>query len=133
MAVNIARIKKAIKPRFRTIRAQKMAIRHYALLEGPFSRYEGPRHTLKTCYAIIKTRSSHGSETSISLVLDDTGLTHLSFSSPEEARAWIRRIAGRKDYFGPNESTPPTYAVTKVGSERFCDAYKRTWGSVGQP
>ena len=88
---------------------------------------------LKTCYAIIKTRSSYGSETNISLVLDDTGSTHLSFSSPEEARAWIRRIAGRKDYFGRNESTPSTYAVTKVGSERFCDAYKRTWGCAGQP
>jgi hypothetical protein len=99
-----------------------MAIRHYALLEGPFSRYASPRCVLKTCYAIIKTRSSYGSETSISLVLDDTGLTHLSFSSPEEARAWIRRIAGR------NESTPSTYAVTKVGSEPFFDAYKRTWG-----
>jgi hypothetical protein len=87
------------------------------------------RCALKTCYAIIKTRRSYGSETSISLVLDDTGLTHLSFSSPEEARAWIRRIAGRKDYFGRNESAPPAYAVTKVGSERFCDAYKRTFGS----
>ena len=99
-----------------------MAIRHYALLEGPFSKYASPRCVLKTCYAIIKTRSSYGSETSISLVLDDTGLTHFSFSSPEEARAWIRRIAGRK------ESTPSTYAVTKVGSEPFFDAYKHTWG-----
>jgi hypothetical protein len=33
------RIKKAIKPRFRTIRAQKKPIRHYALLEGAFSTY----------------------------------------------------------------------------------------------
>ena len=105
-----------------------MAIGHYALFEGRFSRYAGPGCALKTCYAIIKSRSSYGSETSISLVLDGTGLTHLRFSSPEEARAWIRRIAGRKDYFGRNESTPPTYAVTKVGSERFCDAYKRTFG-----
>ena len=72
-----------------------MAIGHYALFEGRFSRYPGPGCALKTCYAIIKSRSSYGSETSISLVLDDTGLTHLSFSSPEEARAWIRRIAGR--------------------------------------
>ena len=110
-----------------------MAIRHYALLEGAFSRYEGPGCVLKTCYAIIKTRSFYGSETNISLVLDDTGLTHLSFSSPEEARAWIRRIAGRKDYLGRNESSPPTYAVTKVGSERFCDAYKCTWGGTGRP
>ena len=110
-----------------------MAIGHSALLEGPFSRYRGPGWALKTCYAIIKTRISYGSETSISLVLDDTGLTHLSFSSPEEARAWIRRIAGRKDYFGRNESTPSTYAVAKVGSERFCDAHKRTWGCSGQP
>ena len=60
---------------------------------------ESPGFALKTCYAIIKTRSSYGSETSISLVLDDTGLTHLSFSTPEEARAWIRMIADRKDYF----------------------------------
>ena len=29
---------------------------------------------LKTCYAIIKDRSCQGSETNISLVLDDTGL-----------------------------------------------------------
>jgi hypothetical protein len=65
-----------------------------------------------------KTRSSYGSETSISLVLDDTGLAHLSFSSPEQARAWIRRIVGRKDYFGRNESTRSTYTVTKVGSVR---------------
>jgi hypothetical protein len=95
--------------------------------------WKSRRLALKTCYAIIKTRSSYGSETSISLVLDDTGLTDLSFSSPEEARAWIRRIAGRKDYFGRNESTPSTYAVTEVGSERFSDAYKRTWGCAGQP
>jgi hypothetical protein len=36
------RIKKAIKPRFRTIRAQKKPIGHYALLEGAFSRYTNP-------------------------------------------------------------------------------------------
>jgi len=88
---------------------------------------------LKTCYAIIKARSSHGSETNISLVLDDTGSTHLSFSSPEEARAWIRRIAGRKYYLGHSESSPATYVVTEVGSERFLDAYKCTWGGAGRP
>jgi hypothetical protein len=98
-----------------------------------FRDTRGRGWALKTCYAIIKTRISYGSETSISLVLDDTGLTHLSSSSPEEARAWIRRIAGRTDYFERNESTSSTYAVTKVGSERFCDAHKRTWGCSGQP
>ena len=96
-----------------------------------FRDKRAPGCALKTCYAIIKASSSYGFETSISLVLDDTGLTHLRFSSPEEARAWIRRIAGRKDYFGRNESTPPTYAVTKVGSERFRDAYKRTFWPRG--
>jgi hypothetical protein len=100
------------------------------LLEGSSSKDSGC--ALKTCYAIIKTRSSYGSETNISLVLDETESTHLSFSSPEEARGWMRRIAGRKDYLGRNESSPPTYAVTKVGSERFCDAYKRTWGGTGR-
>ena len=68
-----------------------------------------------------KPVDSYGSETSISLVLDDL-INHLSFSSPEEARAWIRRIAGRKDYFGRNESTRSTYAVTKVeaSASAFC-------------
>lgn len=99
---------------------------------GPVCEIRGVQGgALKTCYAIIKTRISYGSETSVSLVLDDTRLTHLSFSSPEEARARIRRIAGRKDYFGRNESTPSTYAVTKEGTERFCDAHKRTWACAG--
>jgi hypothetical protein len=80
---------------------------------------------LKTCYAIIKDRSSHGSETNISLVLDATGTTPLSFSSYEEARRWIRLITGRKEH---NERGRVIYTVTEVGSKRFNDAYKCTWG-----
>ena len=58
-----------------------MAIDHYGLLEGRFSKYVGRGCALKTCYAIIKTRSFgsfYGSETSISLVLDDTGFSVLN-------------------------------------------------------
>jgi hypothetical protein len=53
VGVNVERIKKANKPRLRTIRTQKMAIGHYALLDGRFSKYVGPGCALKTCYAIL--------------------------------------------------------------------------------
>jgi hypothetical protein len=60
----------------------------------------------------------------MSLVLDATGASHLSFSGPEEARAWIKRLAGRKEH---PLSGASTYEVTKVGSKRYRDAYKSTW------
>ena len=84
---------------------------------------------MKTCYAIIRTPSFCGAESKISLLADDTGSQYFSFSSPEEARAWIRKLAGRKHYLRQNDITPSTYAVTEVGSENFHDAYKRTWGA----
>ena len=80
---------------------------------------------LKTCYAIVKDRSSHGPGINISLVLDATGTTPLSFSSYEEARRWIRLIRGRKER---NERGQAIYTVTEVGSKRFNDAYKCPWG-----
>jgi hypothetical protein len=91
----------------------------------------GSGYALKTCYSIIKIRNSHGSETDFSLVLDDTGLQYLSFATREEARAWIRRLVeGPTSYLECNESIPPTYAITEVGSRSFCDAFKRTRGGV---
>lgn len=82
---------------------------------------------LKTCYAIIKISNSGGSETDISLVLDGSGAMHLSFSTPEEAKVWIRRIVGRKAYWVQQEHHPATYAVARVGSERFNAAYRSTF------
>jgi hypothetical protein len=82
---------------------------------------------MKTCCAIIKTCSFYGADAKISLVVDDTGSQYFSFSSPEEARAWIRKLAGQKHSLRQNDSTPPTYAVTEVGSVNFHDAYKSTW------
>ena len=82
---------------------------------------------MKTCYAIIRARSFYGAETKISLVVDDTGSQYFSFSSPEEASAWIRKLVGQKHFLTQNDSNPPTYAVTEVGSGNFHDAYKRTW------
>jgi len=85
---------------------------------------------MKTCYAITTNRT-YGLETKISLVMDDTGSQYLSFASREEARAWIRRLVeGRTNYFERNESIPPTYAITEVGSRSFRDAYKRTRGGA---
>ena len=55
----------------------------------------------------------------ISLVLDATGTTPLSFSSYEEARRWIRLITRRKER---NERGRVIYTVTEVGSKRFNDA-----------
>jgi hypothetical protein len=83
---------------------------------------------MKACYAIIKTRSFYGVETEISLVGDDTGSHYLSFSTSDEARAWIRQLTNRKHNLRQNDTTPPTYAITEVGNGNFCDAYKCTWG-----
>lgn len=82
---------------------------------------------MKTCYAIIRIRSFHGAKTKISLVTDDAGSQYFSFSSPEEARALIRKLAGKKSFLTQNESNPPAYAVAKVGSRKFHDAYRSTW------
>ena len=85
---------------------------------------------MKICFAIIKTRRQ-GLEIKISLVMDDTGSQYLSFASPEEARAWIRRLVeGRTNSLERNESIPPTYAITEVGSKGFRDAYKRSRGGA---
>jgi hypothetical protein len=81
---------------------------------------------MKNCYAIIKTRTFHGSETRVSLVMDATGLQYLSFATREQARAWIRKLEGRTLYLEPNESGPPSYTLTEVGSQSFCDAYRLT-------
>jgi hypothetical protein len=83
---------------------------------------------MKICYAITKTRSFYGAETKISLIMDDTESQYLSFASREEAKAWIRRLEGRTNHLEPNESSPPIYAVTEVGSASFRDAYKRAQG-----
>jgi hypothetical protein len=85
---------------------------------------------MKICYAITKTRRQ-GLEIKISLIMDDTGSQYLSFASREEARAWIRRLVeGRTSYLERNESIPPTYAITEVGSKSFRDAYKRSRGGA---
>ena len=101
--------------------------------QAPVLEIGGPSFVLKTCYAIIKTRR-YGLETKISLVMDDSGSQYLSFASREEARAWIRRLVeGPTNYLERNESTPLIYAITKLGSRSFRDAYKRTRGCAGQP
>ena len=84
---------------------------------------------MKACYAITKTRSFSGAITTISLVMDDSGSQYLSFSTPEEARAWMRKLAARKHDFQQKDIAPPTYAVTEVGGENFKDAYKCTWSA----
>jgi hypothetical protein len=112
----------------RPIRAQKKSISHSRRFQRARFREEirnRPECFLKNCYAIIKTSSFYGAETKISLVVDDTGSQYLSFSRPEEARAWIRQLTGRKHYLRQNESSPATYAVTEVGSANFCDAKRR--------
>ena len=81
---------------------------------------------MKACYAIIKIRSFAGIEAKISLVVDDTGSHYLSFSSPGDAKAWIRLLASRKHYLR-DDTTSPTYSITEVGSGNFWDAYKCTW------
>jgi hypothetical protein len=85
---------------------------------------------MKACYAIIRIGSLDGAEPRISLVSDDTGSHFLSFSSPDEARGWIRQIADRKHAFRQNGTTPTSYAITAVGSGNFRDAYKCTWGAA---
>ena len=84
---------------------------------------------MKACYAIIETRSFYGGKTKISLVVDDTGSQYFSFSSRDEARAWIRKLADQKPYHRKHYINRSTYAITEVGSENFYDAYKCTWGA----
>ncbi len=83
---------------------------------------------MRMCYAITRTRQ-RGLEIEISLVTDDTGFQYLSFASREEAKAWIRRLGGRVNYFESKELGPPSYAITEVGSALFCDAYRRSQGT----
>ena len=83
------------------------------------------RLPLKTCYAIIKDRSCHGSETNISLVLDATGKIPLTFSSYEEARRWIRLTTSREE---GNERGRVIHTITEVGSKGFNDASRCIWG-----
>ena len=84
---------------------------------------------MKTCYAIIETCIFYGDETTISLVVDDTGSQYFSFSSRDEARAWIRRLVDHNRYHRKSYITGRSYAVTEVGSEDFYDAFKRAWGA----
>ena len=85
---------------------------------------------MRKCYAIIKTRSLYGARAEISLVVDDSGSQYFSFSSTKHARAWIRTLSGHSDYQSRSDDTPPTYAVTEVGSGIFHEAFKSTWGTV---
>jgi hypothetical protein len=85
---------------------------------------------MKSCYAIIKARSVEGSKTSISLVMDDTGLQFLSFASREEARAWIRRLEHRTTYLEASESSCLSYMVAEVGSQTFRHAYRHSRGGA---
>jgi hypothetical protein len=78
---------------------------------------------MKICYAITRTRR-HGLETKISLVMDDGGSQYLSFASRKDARVWIRHLVdGPTSYLESNDSTPPTYAITEVGSRSFVQAH----------
>lgn len=80
---------------------------------------------MKICCAITKTRR-HGLETKISLVMDDSGSQYLSFASRKDARAWIRHLVdGPTNYFESNDSIPPIYAITEVGSRSFVQAHSR--------
>jgi hypothetical protein len=84
---------------------------------------------MKTCYAIIETCPFYGGETTISLVVDDTGSQYFSFSNRDEARAWIRKLVDHNRYHRRSYITGRTYAVTEVGSEDFDYAFKCTWGA----
>jgi hypothetical protein len=84
---------------------------------------------LKICYGIIKESGREGSsESTISLALDATGTLPLTFSTLDVATAWIRLTRNRK---GAKEAAErPSYTVVKVGSRRFREAYKGTFGGA---
>ena len=62
--------------------------------------------------------------------MDETGATYLSFASPEEAKIWIRRLAGKRRFLGHTEGGPPTFTIVKLGTKVFFDAFESTFGSA---
>jgi hypothetical protein len=56
--------------------------------------------------------------------MDDSGSQYLSFASRKDARAWIRHLVENPtSHLESNDSIPPTYAITEVGSRSFVQAH----------
>jgi hypothetical protein len=82
----------------------------------------------KTCYAIVKEERLETGERK-SLVVDSTGTFPLSFSTLEETKAWVRTSRARKH---SNNVARTAYSIVEVGSTRFAEAYKATFGRAGK-
>ena len=83
----------------------------------------------KTCYAIIKEEPLETAETKVSLVVDSSGTFPLSFSTLEETKAWVRTSRARKH---SDNIARTLYTIVEVGSTRFAEAYRATFGRAGK-
>jgi hypothetical protein len=82
----------------------------------------------KTCYAIVKEERLETAERK-SLVVDSTETFPLSFSTLEETKAWVRTSRARKH---SDNVVRTAYSIVEVGSTRFAEAYKATFGRAGK-
>jgi hypothetical protein len=83
----------------------------------------------KTCYAIVKEDLLETSETKVCLVVESTGTLPLSFSNLEETKAWVRNSRARKH---SDNVARTLYSIVEVGSTRFAEVYKATFGQAGE-
>ena len=81
------------------------------------------------CLAIVREERVKTFGRQISLVLDAMERIPLSFSTLKECRAWIRICKNRERRNGGSQAI---YAVEKLDSPRFLEAYKATFGPHGQ-
>src|SRR5215207_7775599 len=79
------------------------------------------------CLAIVREERVKAFGRQISLVLDGLERIPLSFSTLKECRAWIRICTNRERRDG---GPPAIYAVEKLDSPRFREAYKATFGTT---
>ena len=80
-------------------------------------------------YAIIIKRFYNGPKTTSTLLLHGNG-NPIHWRSHKDASDYIDTEEDDVYHLDRNEHSRPEYQITKVGSTRYCAAYKRTFGGA---